>query len=327
MSSGFDEAALAAWLGATDLFVEGGPIGGGWSNETVFVRVDGRPMVVRLSPSGPSMFPAYDVGLQVRSLELTAQAGLPVPGVVAFEASGSVLGRPFFVMKRLAGRVPADDDPPFTKAGFLFEAGPEQQARFCRHAVDLIAAVHAVAAPGFLPVGSSPRAHLEWCAGLCRWAAVDHVDLSVAYDALARDVPPDDAAPVGLLWGDARPANMVVDDQFRITGLLDWELAATGPGELDVAWFLEMNRMRSVGMGITALPGFLSDGDTWQRWSGSVGRSPTFVGWHHRYAAYRVAVLLFLYLRAMVTRGQLPNGHRLFQDNPGTRRLRELFTQ
>ena len=30
----------------------------------------------------------------------------------------------------MAGRVPPDDDPPFTRAGFLFEATPAEQRRF-----------------------------------------------------------------------------------------------------------------------------------------------------------------------------------------------------
>ena len=318
--------ALRRWLGATVLTVEGRPTGGGWSNETVFVRADERPLVVRLAPTRPSMFPTYDLGLQVRCFELAATAGLPVPAIIGVEADGGVLGRPFFVMERMAGRVPADDDPPFTKAGFLFDASSAEQARFCDRAIELIAAVHTVPAPDFLPVGPSPRDHLAWCDQLCAWASIDHPVLVAASEALAIDVPADGDAPATLLWGDARPANMIVDDHFDIVGLLDWELAATGPGELDVAWFLEMNRMRADGMGIAPLPGFLSDDATWQRWSEAVGRAPTAPVWHHRYAAYRVAVLLFLYLRAMIIREQLPADHRLTRDNLATRRLRDLFT-
>ena len=321
----FDEHRLRAWLGASELAVDGGPAAGGWSNETVFVRADGRPLVLRLSPSGESMFPAYDLGLQVRCLRYAFEHGLPVPAIVGDEPDATVLGRPFFVMERLAGRVPADDDPPFTKAGFLFDADPAQQRRFCRAAIDAVAAVHAVPAPDFVPVGPAPRDHLAACASLSAWAGLDHPELTRAAAALAAGAPADGGAPVGLLWGDARPANMVVADDFRPVGLLDWELCGRGPGELDVAWFCEMNRMRSVGMGIEPLPGFLDDGATWDRWSAAVGRAPVDVAWHHRFAAYRVAVLLFLFLRSMTARGRLPAGHRLNRDNLATRRLHELF--
>lgn len=321
----FDLPRLRAWLGANTLIVEGTPMAGGWSNETVFLRADDRPLVLRLAPAGPSMFPTYDLTLQVRCLLLAADAGLPVPAVIGTEYDVSVLGRPFFVMERIAGRVPADDNPPFTKAGFLFDADPATQQRFCTRAIELIAAIHALPAPGFLHVGPAPRQHLEWCAQLCDWATLHHPDLVAAHAALERDVPADCAAPTGLLWGDARPANIVVDDDFAIVGLLDWELAGTGPGELDIAWFCEMNHMRSIGMGIAPLPGFLGVDATWECWAAAIGRAPTHVDWHHRFAAYRVAVLMFLYLNAMIARGKLPADHRLMQDNTSTRRLRTLF--
>jgi aminoglycoside phosphotransferase (APT) family kinase protein len=316
--------ALRRWLGAGELVFEGAPSGGGWSNDTVFARLDGRPVVVRLTPRGTSMFPSYDLGHQVRCLRLAASAGLAVPEVLAFEASGEVVGRPFFVMARVAGRVPADDDPPFTKSGFLVDAGPAAQRAFHDHAVAAIAAVHGVAAPSFATVGPAPADHLAWCRHLCEWSGTDHPAIDAAHDALAAAVP-GPSAPTSFVWGDARPANMVLDEGFRVTALLDWELAGSGPGELDVAWFCEMNRMRAEGSGIPRLAGWPEDEVTWQQWSAAVGREPAHLEWHGRFAAYKVAVLMQLYLRAMVERGRLPAGHRLFADNPGTRRLTELF--
>jgi aminoglycoside phosphotransferase (APT) family kinase protein len=119
---------------------------------------------------------------------------------------------------------------------------------------------------------------------------------------------------------------MLVGDNFDVVGLLDWELAGIGPGELDIAWFCEMNHMRAEGMGVAPLAGFLSDAATWERWSVAVGRPATYVEWHQRYAAYRVAVLLFLYVRAMILVGRVPSDHRMLRDNVGTRRLDELFS-
>ena len=321
----FDVDALTSWLGAAQLDVLGSPSAGGWSNETVFLRVDRRRLVLRLGPAGSSMFPSYDLGCQVTCMEHARAAGLAVPEIVAADITGTILGRSCFVMDHLEGRVPADDDPPFTKTGFLFDAAPADQRHFSERAIDAIAGVHVVAAPGFLPVGPAPRHHVAWCADLADWAGLSHPALVRAHAELVASVPGDDDAPVGLLWGDARPANMVVDDRFEIVGLLDWELAGVGPGELDVAWFCEMNRMRSLGMGIAPLPGFLDDDATWRRWSSATGRDPIHVDWHHRFAAYRVAVLLFLFLGAAIRHGRLPADHRLLRENLATRRLDQLF--
>ena len=116
----------------------------------------------------------------------------------------------------------------------------------------------------------------------------------------------------------------LVGGDFSVVGLLDWELAGSGPGEMDVAWFCEMNRMRSIGMGIEPLPGFHTESETWDCWSDTIGRRPAYVEWHHRYAAYRVAVLMFLFLRAAIIGGRLPANHRLLQDNTSTRRLADF---
>ena len=103
------------------------------------------------------------------------------------------------------------------------------------------------------------------------------------------------------------------------------QLAGHGPGELDVSWFCEMNRMRSAGMGIAPLPGFPDDDATWNRWEQLQGRPAQDRNWYHLYSAYRVAIFMQLYLAAMVHRGRLPADHRVVADNSGTRRLAELL--
>lgn len=328
-----DADALGRWLDAGEgtgaggsVVLEGRPTGGGWSNDTIFIRVGARRLVVRLTPQGRSMFPDYDLGHQVRAMALAARAGLPVPAVLGFEPDASVLGRPFFVMERVEGRVPADDDPPFTKAGFVFDAPAGIQRRFHDNAVDAIAAIHRVSPPAFPTVGPSPAAHLESCRALAAWCGHEPVLLDEAWRRLSAAVPAHDPELDRFLWGDARPANMVLDDGFGIVALLDWELAAAGPGELDIAWFCEMNHMRSIGAGVPPLAGFPPEEETWKRWATAVGRAPRHEAWHRLFAAYRVAVFLQLYLATMVHRGLIPAGHRALAENAGTRRLAELLT-
>lgn len=320
-----DADALARWLGAETLVVEGAPSSGGWSNETLFVVADGTPLVVRLTPRGRSMFPSYDLSHQLQAMRLATASGLPVPVIVGDESDPAVLGRPFFVMERVPGRVPADDDPPFTKAGFLFDAAPSRQRQFHDEAIDIIARIHHVQPASFVAIGPQPADHMAANTALATWCESTPDVVLAAIGELERSLPTAEPAVCGFLWGDARPANMVVDDDFHIVSLLDWELAATGPGEIDVSWFCEMNRMRSTGMGIAPLPGFPSEDITWQRWQDAIGRQADHVTWYQLYSACRVAVFMQLYLAAMVDQGQLPADHRLLADNPGTRRLHQLL--
>lgn len=320
-----DAEALRHWLGAAGLTIDGSPDSGGWSNDTVLVTADQQPLVVRLTPRGRSMFPTYDLGHQVRAMDLARRGGVPVPAVLGREDDPAVLGRPFFVMERVAGRVPGDDDPPFTRAGFLHDAPPQRQRHFHDEVVTAIAAIHAVAPPSFEATGPQPVDHLDACRDLATWCEWTPAIVMAAETELRRDVPTADPEHCGLLWGDARPANVVVDDDFGVAALLDWELAANGPGELDIAWFCEMNHMRSTGMGIAPLPGFPDEDGTWALWQDRVGREAEHRPWYRRFSAYRVAAFMQLYLAAMVHRGRIPADHRVLADNPGTRRLQELF--
>jgi aminoglycoside phosphotransferase (APT) family kinase protein len=245
--------------------------GGGWSNETAIVDLAGGVIgrvVVRLQPDGPSMFRTYDLAREYAILEALSEIGLPrVPKPLAIDPQGVVVGRPLFVMRHVAGRIPSDDRPGFAEAGWLFNAPAEDQRRFYRGLVAAIADVHAVDwRHPRLPAAirdSNPtlQAEIDSLRDLHCWGSAGdlHPTIERGFAWVLRQPPITSHAR--LLWGDARPAN-VVEAAFLPIALLDWELASVGPPELDVAWFLEMNRMRTVGTGVPALPGFLSDEET-----------------------------------------------------------------
>lgn len=318
--------AVRRWLGCAELSVAGRPGAGGWSGETVFLVADGRPLVLRTAPARRGMFAEHDLGTQVRCLRHVRAHGLPAPEVVAADLAGEVLGRPAYVMERVPGRVPADDDPPFTRAGFLVDATVEERRRYSADLLDRIAELHRIPALPGLPVGPAPTDHLTWCTGQRAGIETGAELVEEARAVLASTAPPADG-PVTQLWGDARPANTVVGDDFRVAALLDWELAGTGAPEFDIAWLLEMNRLRAPGGADPPLDGFLSEEQTWQRWTGHAGREPRARRWHHRFAAYRVVVLMDLHLADRVRRGELAADHPVRTDNRARRRLAALLAE
>ncbi|WP_028936458.1 phosphotransferase family protein [Pseudonocardia spinosispora] len=320
-----DPAALARWLEVSDVEVLGGPTSGGHSGETVFLRADGVALVLRRAAARQGMFAHDDLGLQVRCLRHIHAHGLPAPEVVAVDLDGRWLGRPAYVMRRMSGQVPGDGRPRFTQAGFLHDATPAQQRTYGEHLVDCIADLHRLPPLAGLPIGPSTLDHLRWCAdqrsGLPRSAGRELLD--DAERRLRATLPPD-TEPV-LLWGDARPANTVVDDSFHVAAMLDWELAATGAPEFDIAWLNEMNRMRAAGSLDPVLPGLPTQSEVWRRWTARTGRTPSVPGWYRLYSAYRITLLMGLHLAERVRRGALAPDDPLHSANRATRRLAALL--
>jgi aminoglycoside phosphotransferase (APT) family kinase protein len=335
--------ALADWLSdclgqAVDprALVLDRPSGGGWSNDTWLVDTglaDPARVVVRLLPDRESMFPTYDLGRQVACLRLLAgERDVPVPTVHAADPAGHRLGRPAFVMEFVAGRVPRDDSPTFAEAGWLHDATEAQQRRFHTALLDAIAAVHSTRLPDESPTPlrlrpgtDSNRAAVETLRDLWGWDRGDRwpAEVDPALDRLTAAVP--EPTTDVLLWGDARPANVVVAaDGFEPVALLDWELATIGSPEQDLTWLLEMNHLRIRGAGLDPLPGFLTDDEAVERYRSGSGRRLQHLTWYRYLAAVRVAVLMHRYLRAMVHAGRLPADHKLFAGTVATRRLAEL---
>ena len=341
-----EHVALHAWL-ATALGIAGleitdakTPGAGGWSSETWILTLRDRArgaaadrrVVLRLAPAGPAMFPEYDLSRQVACMQALKVAGsCPVPDMLAEDLSGAVIGRPLYVMEFISGDVPSDDTPNLFEAGFLFDASPADQQRFHQAFIAALATLHMSPLTDELSrklgrPNAGPTAlarELGWLRGVFDW---DHGPapqpvIERALDMLNARLPNDPRQV--LLWGDARPANVVVRD-FVPIALLDWELATLGPPELDVFWLIEMNRMRSRGR---LLPGFLSDAESIASYEALTGRDLRGADWHTLFAATKVALLMLRHLLVRVASDELPGDHPILTDNVATRRLSALLAQ
>jgi aminoglycoside phosphotransferase (APT) family kinase protein len=336
--------ALAAWLTeclgeraeAADLELRR-PGSGGWSNDTFIVSERRHPTplaVLRQQPARLSMFPQYDLGRQVRFMAALGRLStVPVPSILGEDLNGDWLGRPAFLMSFVPGRVPADDRPTFAEKGWLFDAAPEEQRAFFSSLLRAMARVNSVS-PNVVGLedlqdDSSDSVALQELRGLAgTWnfdrGRVSPALIERAFDALQESAPVQNP-PVSLVWGDARPANVVCSmEGFEVVALLDWELAGFGSAELDIAWLLEMNWVRTVGVGVPPLNGFPGESASIAEYEQLLGRPLRNLTWYRQFAALRVAVLMYRYLRAMVQAGQLDPSHRVLNENVSTKRLATL---
>lgn len=277
---------IRAWAGTDDVrLLEAAPPG--YSNELVFVAIDGTATVLRLVPSGPPLFPTYDLAMQVVAQEAAGAGGVPVARPVAAELDPAALGRPFLAMPRIEGRLPGEA-PMLTP--WILALAPADQRRLQGAFLDALAAIHRVEPPTGLRRWAD---ELEWWAGYARWAcaelAVDPSPL-VELFAACRDAAPPSFPPSGLLWGDVRMGNVIVADDLSIAAVLDWEMASAGPAEADLAWYTALNALTLGFVGADA-PGFRSREEVVAHHEAALGRPMEDLGWHEAFALCRAAAV------------------------------------
>lgn len=269
----------------------------GLSNETIVARCgpdhDGSPgprFVVRLPPIMAS-FPDHDFGLQVRVQQAVGDAGIPVAGPITYEEDPRWLGVPFVVMPFVDGTIPGPGslfDP------WLIEA-TEGQRRDAQHEmVRVLAALHDIDwhVPALVELlgdgAGSLDDQLDWWEHYLAWATGDQLLPRIeALFAWCRRHAPADAVPPSLVWGDPRLENLVVGEDRRTRAVLDWELATIGPAEMDLGWYLGLERVMHELMGQDPLAGFGTREEVEDDFAEALGRPLQDPAWHRIFAVLR----------------------------------------
>jgi len=310
----------------------------GMSGETVLFDAtwDGatRALAARVQPPGPSVFPRYDLQLEFNVMRTVGEhSDVPVPRMLFSEEGSDLLGSPFIVMERVAGRVPSDD-PPYTTAGWVLELTPEQQATMYDNALTQIAAIHAVDidAAGLGKLREHPEAgfegQLRFWENTFAWAANGESNPTVerALEWIRENRPATSGNEV-LNWGDARIGNMIFDDQLDVAAVLDWEMLAVAPRELDLGWWQFLQRYYTEGIGAPPVPGFPTHDQTLARYSELTGVAvdPDVVAFYEVFAATRLAILMHRAGNMMIEAGLLPPDAPMRLSNPASQTLARLL--
>jgi len=306
-------ADFAEWLAAT----VGGPVeiiefvtpeSNGMSSDTVLVTAawagTEHRLVIRIAPPPTAMpvFADYRLDHQFETMRLVGELSeVPVPGLRWLENSLDALGAPFFVMDRVDGLVPPDNLP-YPMGGWVLDASPEDRVRLVERTVQTLAAIHAIpnaaSTFAFLPGGGteSPlRAHVDALAEFYRWMRGD-LRLPLVEDGFAwlEANWPADEGPTVLSWGDSRIGNTMYRD-FDPVAVLDWEMAALAPAEVDLAWCIFLHRFFEdicAVMEMPGLPEMLRRDDVVAIYEAASGRTVANLDWHLVYAALRHAVVM-----------------------------------
>jgi aminoglycoside phosphotransferase (APT) family kinase protein len=281
-------------------------LGSGFSAEIMFVDVayndatgaHQRTLVVRKQSGDNEVVYGSSLELQAGMMAALHRRGdVPVPPWIGIETDPSLLGAPFLVMGKVQGHA-ATQKPVYNVEGWLADFPADRRGLTFSNAVQTWAKMAHIdwredfaflakpeqGAPG-LPQYLTHIGNWHRVAGQGRPMPI--ADAGMRY--VLAHAPKD--APVNVLWGDPTPSNVMWDDAGDVVALIDWELAALGPAELDLAWWLYFDDLFSTRFGITRLAGLPTRDETIALWEETVGRKAANLDYYDILVALRMALV------------------------------------
>ena len=255
----FDVAALSAWLSehlpgfAGPLTVE--MFKGGQSNPTYKLITPDRQYVMRAKP-GPvaKLLPsAHAIEREFAVMRGLHGTAVPVPEMLVLCDDESVIGRAFYVMECMQGRVLWDQSLPCMT--------PEQRGEIYDEMNRVIAALHTVdfAAQGLGSYGK-PGNYFERQIG--RWSKqylasvtqpIPEMDRLIDWLPAHMPASAKDDSRVSIVHGDFRLDNLMFHPtEPRVIAVLDWELSTLGHPLADfsyhcMSWHITPGTFRGIG--------------------------------------------------------------------------------
>ncbi|MCV0393938.1 MAG: phosphotransferase family protein [Rhizobiaceae bacterium] len=207
----------------------------GQSNPTYLVEAGSGRYVLRAKPPGQLLKSAHQVDREFRVMKALASTDVPVPEVLYLSDEDSPIGRMFYVMGFVEGRI--FWDPALTDL-----SSNEERAAVYASMNRTLAALHSVDVDR-VGLGDFGKPGSYFQRQLGRWTSqyrasetrtVADMDRLIAW--LEEHLPEDDGM-VSLVHGDYRLDNMIfAPDRPEVRAVLDWELSTLGHPYADLAY-------------------------------------------------------------------------------------------
>jgi aminoglycoside phosphotransferase (APT) family kinase protein len=238
-ANAIDQAALAPYLEAHIPGFAGlhsiEKFKSGQSNPTYLLTAASGRYVLRAKPPGQLLKSAHQVDREFTVMKVLAGTAVPVPRMLYLSGEDSPIGRMFYVMEFLDGRI--FWDPAVPEA-----AGNDGRAALYDAMNATLAALHDVDVEA-VGLGDFGRPGNYFERQLGRWTSqyrasetgtVDDMDRLIAW--LETHMPADDGR-VSLVHGDYRLDNMIfAAGEPKVLAVLDWELSTLGHPFADLAY-------------------------------------------------------------------------------------------
>ncbi|RUW59855.1 phosphotransferase family protein [Mesorhizobium sp. M7A.F.Ca.US.008.03.1.1] len=207
----------------------------GQSNPTYLLTAASGRYVLRAKPPGQLLKSAHQVDREFRVMSALAGTAVPVPAMLHLSAEDSPIGRMFYVMDFLDGRIFWDPALPEARDN-------EERAAIYDAMNDTLAALHEVDVET-VGLGDFGRPGSYFERQLARWTSqyrasetgtVADMDRLIAW--LETHMPADDGR-ISLVHGDYRLDNLIfAPERPTVLAVLDWELSTSGHPFADIAY-------------------------------------------------------------------------------------------
>lgn len=296
---GIQHDAVSAWFEAhvpgVSLPLAFEMVAGGHSNLTFKATgADGQTYVLRRPPLYQVLPTAHDMGREHKIIAALADTDVPVPRAYGLCEDEAVNERPFYVMDFVEGLVVRTQ----RQASSLT---PELRLSSSLSVADTLALIHAVDVDE-VGLGDLGRKEGYIARQLRRWLRQfegsktrDRPEIQHVHDHLAARIP--EQGPAGIVHGDYRLDNCILNDDGQIAAVLDWELCTLGDRNADVAqllayWAEPDDPDFALDSPPTAVPGFASRAEMLDRYLHTSGRDLDDFEFYMAFAYWKVACIL-----------------------------------
>ena len=195
----------------------------------------GEEFVVRFYPPGREHVLNYEPDV----LRRCAEAGVPVPEVKIDSRTGPQAPRPYIMYRRIKGETLLDRWPS--------TSAPTRRS-IATQLIEHIYKLNTIPVEGFGELITATQAHNKSWIGFLHKSLVEGLDVARQHSTLSPDLIvnvgiildhldnlrlPSDG---GLVWGDVSPANVIVNENDQVAGLIDFEGALGGDVALNLGY-------------------------------------------------------------------------------------------
>ncbi len=272
---------------------------GGYSNLTYQLSWGSVEWVLRRPPKGAQVKTGHDMHREYRILKGLAPIYSKAPRPVIYCEDESILGAPFYIMKRIDGIILRSDQPE------AMHPAPDLMRQIANHFIDTLVELHELdfSKAGLATLGK-PDGYIErqvtgWNKRYLRAKTDDLPQMESVGTWLINNQPAEGKA--ALIHNDFKYDNLILDpeDWSNIIGILDWEMATLGDPLMDLGttlgYWVEADdppAMKALRLSPTTLPGNPSRAELAEQYCKKSGLSTDNLVFYHVYGLFKIAVIV-----------------------------------